>query len=220
MTGESNWARPAALLRENKTLVQQAAFYLMETDPEQRRIAEGTLALAAAGAYPSRLIDAIFQRGPGRKPDLYDGFYLAQFIHAFNDWELIAGSFDVPYPPARRGDVAENQRRVETVSMTEQLFDVATGAPASFTALYHGGHGGRSFGDGTLGWGRPITLTTQHDETGEQRTHLLPPGQCVLLAGTASIYDVRYLLRQQGMVARWPRGQARITLIVRAEPGL
>jgi len=221
MSTEHQPIPPAALLRENKTLLRQAAYYYMETDPEQKRIATETLMRLTFGEYPSAMIDAIFQRGPGRQPDLYDAFFLAQFIDAFNQGQLIAGSFDLPHPPARRSDIAENQRRLADVTMMgDELADVTTGVPARFTALYHGGHAGRSFGDGTLGWNGPITLTTQNIETGEMSTHGLPPAQCVLLARTASIYDVRYLLKNQGMVARWPRGRAGITLLVKIDSGL
>ena len=221
MVTEFESAAPAALLRENKTLLRQAAYYYTEIDPEQKRIATETLMRLTFGKYPSALIDAIFQRGPGRDPDLYDAFFLAQFIDALNRGQLIAGSFDVPHPPARRSNIAENQRRLESVTMMgKTLVDVTTGVAARFTALYHGGHAGRSFGDGTLGWSSPITLTSQDIETGEMRTHAVPPGQCVLVAGTAPIYDMRYLLSNFGAVARWPRGEARITLLVKIDPEL
>lgn len=61
---------PAALLGENKTLLRQAAYYYMETDPEQKRIATETLMRLKFGQYPSALIDAIVQRGPGRQPSV------------------------------------------------------------------------------------------------------------------------------------------------------
>ncbi|NLF78559.1 MAG: hypothetical protein GX573_22935 [Chloroflexi bacterium] len=71
--------------------MRQAAHYYMKTDPEQKCIATETLMRLTFGEYPSAMIDAIFQRGPGRQPDLYDGSLLAQFIDAFNQGQLIAG---------------------------------------------------------------------------------------------------------------------------------
>lgn len=85
--------------------------------------------------------------------------------------------------------------------MGAELAGLTTDVPARFTALCHGGHEGLSFDDGTLGWSGPITLTTQNIETDEISTQGLPPAQCVLLAGTASVYDVRYRLKNQGAVA-------------------
>lgn len=221
MSNPDNFVRPTALLREHRTLARQAAAYHMQTDPEQHWLAQDMLLRMTLGAFPADLLDVLFQRGPGREPDLYDAFLAAQFIDALNTGQLLAGSFDVPYPPARRGDVAENQRRLSEVTMMgEALVDVTTGVEARFTALYHGGHEGRSCGDGVMSWSGPITLTTQNTGTGEVHSHLLPAGQCALLVGTASVYDVRYLLRNHGMVARWPRGRARITLLVRVDPDL
>ena len=70
--------------------MRQAAYYYTEIDPEKKRIATETLMRLTFGEYPSAMIDAIFQRGSGRQPDLYDGFLLAQFIDAFNQRQLIA----------------------------------------------------------------------------------------------------------------------------------
>jgi hypothetical protein len=121
MSTEHQHVSPAALLRENKTLMRQAAYYYMETEPEQKQLAADVLIRATLGQYDRDMIDAFVQRGPGRELDLYDGFFLGSFLDALNHWQLIAGSFDVPYPPARRGDIAENQRRLESATMMAPL---------------------------------------------------------------------------------------------------
>ena len=84
---------------------------------------------------------------------------------------------------------------------------------------YHGGEG-QPIGDGVVTWDAPITLKSQRTETGETAALDLPAGQCLLLAGTVAILDLRLLIMRHGVVARWPRGQARITLLAKADAHL